>query len=83
MQEKTLTGIFEEAVVAQGSKSEHSSIVLTTDEGQHVKIRLRGKNAFESGYLAPYLNKRASVTGIELGGATLLIPSLDKIQLIP
>ncbi len=58
---------------AKGSKSEHSAVLLATDEGEYV-LRQQGGNPFHDDALEQLVGQRIVAEGV-LTGYTLLLSS--------
>ena len=65
-------GTVQRRVVAGGSKSEHTAIVLETDKGDLI-LRKRGENPFqESAALSPLVGKTVSLQGVPSNGVVFV-----------
>ena len=69
-------GVVRREVVAQGSKSEHTALVLDTGSTK-MTLRLRGTNAFEEpAALTPFVDQRVRVQGVT-SGSTLFVGNIQ------
>lgn len=74
-------GVVQRAIVNQGSKSEHNAIVLKTDQGDQLKLRVGGLNPFESRGLSHLVGSRVKTEGIVANGA-LFVGKLEDIVVL-
>lgn len=79
----TLTGVIDREVINKGSKSEHESIVLKTDNGMTIALKMKGANPFEiNGALKPLVGNRATITG-DLANSALYVADLSDVKIQP
>lgn len=62
---QVFNGVVRREVVAKGSKSEHTALVLETAAAQKLTLRVRGTNAFEEpAALKPFVDQRVRIQGV-------------------
>lgn len=77
---KAFNGTVKKEVVAKGSKSERTAVVLHISAAKSYVLRLRGEGGFDTSSLEEYVGKDVSVKGVEiLHGHTLVVASKSDI----
>ncbi len=70
-------GVVRREVIAKGSKSEHTALVLDTGACEKMTLRVRGTNAFEEpAALKPFVDQRVRIQGV-VSGSVLFVGNIQ------
>ena len=73
-----IEGIVEEHKVLKGTGSEHEGVVLTTDDGEKLRLQRVGGNPFSDSVTKALVGRRVSLTGYRLGNVFRYIGEESK-----
>ena len=78
---RTFNGTVHKELVAKGSKSERTAVVLHTAKAKRYVLRVAGDNPFDTSALEEFVGKKISVKDAEvLHGSTLLVKNKSDIS---
>ena len=67
-QPETIEGLVEERTVLKGTASQHEGVVLTTNDGEKLRLQRIGGNPFADAVTRRLVGRKVSLQGYRRGG---------------